>query len=110
MEDPKKLRFLERFQRLLRMGTDGVVNCTKISVYVILPVSSPEGMFRSRRGKPNQTNTDMLKKVIALTLITGTLVGIAHAAGFKCTFCNGTGFQGNVNCFPCKGSGRNSGY
>lgn len=30
--------------------------------------------------------------------------------GMRCTFCNGTGFQGNFNCFHCKGTGRNNGY
>ena len=88
----------------------GAANCTKISVYVILTVSSPEGISEAGEANLIKQTTDMLKKVIALTLIAGTLAGIAHAAGFRCTFCNGTGFQGNVNCFACKGSGRNAGY
>lgn len=29
---------------------------------------------------------------------------------FKCTHCNGTGWQGNVKCFFCKGSGANGSY
>jgi hypothetical protein len=31
-------------------------------------------------------------------------------AGFKCSFCNGTGWQGNFKCFQCKGTGSNSEY
>jgi hypothetical protein len=52
----------------------------------------------------------MFKKLIALAVLTGTFVSIAHAAGFKCSFCNGTGFSGVFNCSVCKGSGRNAGY
>ena len=28
----------------------------------------------------------------------------------RCQHCRGTGFQGNWNCFMCKGTGRNSSY
>ena len=28
----------------------------------------------------------------------------------RCSYCNGTGFRGNFNCFMCKGSGRTSAY
>jgi DnaJ-class molecular chaperone len=30
--------------------------------------------------------------------------------GFKCNFCKGSGFNGNVNCFHCKGTGRLNSY
>jgi len=35
--------------------------------------------------------------------------GILHC-GMRCTFCKGTGFNGNFNCFACKGTGRNGSY
>ena len=35
--------------------------------------------------------------------------GVSHL-GVRCTFCNGTGFNGNFNCSACKGTGRSSGY
>ncbi len=28
----------------------------------------------------------------------------------RCTFCKGTGFQGNFNCIHCKGTGRINSY
>jgi len=31
-------------------------------------------------------------------------------SGFKCTFCKGTGWQGDFTCFACKGSGRDNKY
>ena len=31
-------------------------------------------------------------------------------SGFKCTVCNGTGWQGNFKCAMCKGTGANSEY
>lgn len=30
--------------------------------------------------------------------------------GMRCSFCNGTGFNGNFNCIHCKGTGRNGSY
>ena len=35
--------------------------------------------------------------------------GILHM-GTRCGACNGTGFQGNWNCFHCKGTGRTMSY
>ncbi len=31
-------------------------------------------------------------------------------SGFRCSSCGGSGFNGNSNCFICKGTGRNSSY
>ncbi len=33
-----------------------------------------------------------------------------HSAGQRCSFCNGSGFQGNYNCPICKGTGRVNSY
>ena len=69
----------------------------------------------------------MKKKIVVVALGAFALVGTAlylnaqmsnHAhsdegilhCGTKCTFCNGTGFNGNFNCAFCKGTGRNNGY
>lgn len=60
--------------------------------------------------------------IIAAAIVSVTSIGYAANAllkvedhskcgsGFRCTICNGSGFQGNVNCIHCKGSGRNSSY
>jgi DnaJ-class molecular chaperone len=57
----------------------------------------------------NTTNHKIYMKH-KLLIIVGALsmVGAvaAYANGFKCTFCNGTGFNGSFNCSMCKGSGR----
>ena len=34
--------------------------------------------------------------------------GVANQ--MRCTFCRGTGFNGNFNCNFCKGTGRSSSY
>ena len=36
--------------------------------------------------------------------------GTLHLNGMKCSFCNGTGFNGSFNCGMCKGTGRNNNY
>ena len=69
----------------------------------------------------------MKKKIVAIALGAFALVGTAvylnaqtskntHSdegilqCGVKCTFCKGTGFNGNFNCSFCNGTGRNAGY
>ena len=61
--------------------------------------------------------------LIAAAVIAAT-VGLGYAAssmrnleerskcesGFKCTVCNGTGWQGNFKCSMCRGTGANSSY
>ena len=69
----------------------------------------------------------LIAAIVVLSL--GTTATILHAksftghthgesegilnAGMRCTFCNGTGFQGPnspFNCSMCKGTGRNLSY
>ena len=74
-----------------------------------------------------ERTNNMKKKIVAIALAAFALVGTAvylnaqtskhtHSdegilqCGTKCTFCNGTGFNGNFNCAFCKGTGRNNGY
>ena len=65
-----------------------------------------------------------MKKLLLITAAIVSTLGVGYAAntllkvedhskcgmGHKCSFCNGSGFNGNFNCFHCKGSGRNSSY
>jgi DnaJ-class molecular chaperone len=65
-----------------------------------------------------------MKKLLLITAAIVATLGVSYAAnsfrdvkdaskcetGMKCSFCGGTGFKGNVNCFACKGSGRNGSY
>ncbi|NQX00030.1 hypothetical protein HQ447_05165 [bacterium] len=60
--------------------------------------------------------------ILAAAIISVTSIGYAANAllkvedhskcehGMRCPTCNGSGFQGNANCFICKGTGRNSSY
>lgn len=64
--------------------------------------------------------TIMLLAAVCVTLVGFTIGTNAQASvdtksfdcdvNMRCTFCNGTGFKGNFNCFHCKGTGRNSSY
>jgi len=54
-----------------------------------------------------------MKKMIIVAVTCAALVGgtvAVYAMGMRCGHCKGTGFQGNVNCFACKGTGRNADY
>ena len=43
-----------------------------------------------------------MKKYLAIALAAATALGsVAYAAGFKCTFCKGTGWQGGNGPFKC---------
>ena len=63
----------------------------------------------------------MKKMMMAFAAVCVTAAGLSIGAtidtdslkaecGFRCSVCNGTGFQGNWNCIHCKGTGRNSSY
>ncbi|MBQ3240318.1 MAG: hypothetical protein IJB00_03945 [Akkermansia sp.] len=65
----------------------------------------------------------MKKMMMALAAVCVTAAGLSIGAtidtdslkaemGYRCSFCNGTGFNGNTqyNCYHCKGTGRNSSY
>ena len=60
--------------------------------------------------------------LIAAAIVSVTSIGYAANAllkvedrtkcenGMRCSTCHGTGFQGQYNCFMCKGTGRDSSY
>ncbi|MBX3742489.1 MAG: hypothetical protein KF712_15995 [Akkermansiaceae bacterium] len=47
----------------------------------------------------------MKKTAIVITLVILVAVGIAAAFSVKCSFCNGTGWRGQVRCTYCGGDG-----
>lgn len=55
-----------------------------------------------------------MKKALVIALLSLSMAtlggGVAYAMGMRCTFCKGTGFQGDFSCFHCKGTGKNSDY
>ncbi len=65
-----------------------------------------------------------MKKIVMLAIaVTLTSVGVGFAMNsmsqikehgkceaFKCSICNGTGWQGQVKCIHCKGTGANGSY
>jgi DnaJ-class molecular chaperone len=58
------------------------------------------------RPDPNQTKQRTMKKTaIVITLVTLVAVGIAAAFSVKCSFCNGTGWRGQISCTYCGGDG-----
>jgi len=62
----------------------------------------------SRSNQPAiRTLKDLMKYKILVAVGALTVLGsiAAYANGFRCTFCKGTGFQGNLPCYQCKGSG-----
>jgi len=75
--------------------------------------------------KTKNENNTMKKFVIIAFAALLTSAGVVYAAhnhnqrmledhtkceGIRCSFCKGTGFNGNFLCFFCKGSGSNNSY
>lgn len=59
----------------------------------------------------------MMTLVAACVTISGFAIGASTDErpfdcniGVRCVFCGGSGFNGNFNCFACKGTGRSSEY
>ena len=76
----------------------------------IMPVSSPHTEIPEVGEATKKTK---MKKMLIVAVTCAALVGGAvavYAMGMRCGHCKGTGFQGNVNCFACKGTGRNADY
>lgn len=68
---------------------------------------SPEETERITRMKKM-----MMVLVAACVTISGFAIGASTSErpfdcyGYRCVHCNGTGFNGNFNCWACKGTGR----
>lgn len=54
----------------------------------------------------------MMTLVAACVTISGFAIGAStderpfDCQGIRCIFCGGSGFNGNYNCYQCKGTGR----
>lgn len=52
----------------------------------------------------------MKKTLIVASVLIALTGSILYAQGFRCGFCNGTGFIGSKQCAVCEGSGKSSNY
>lgn len=58
---------------------------------------------RIHHNKHNEKH--IIMKKLTLTVLAVAFTAGAAYAGFKCSFCNGTGWKGSVKCIHCGGDG-----